>query len=117
MKSLTSRPERVGHELKRFIAEILQTEIKDPRLSLVTITDCVVSKDLKHAKVYFTLFGDATRVDSVLAGLNSARGFIKRRVGSNLELRSIPEIVFYYDTSLEYGLKIDELIHKVQNEK
>ena len=117
MRSNTNRTERVRYELKRFIALLLQTEIKDPRVNLVSITECVVSKDLKYAKIYFTVIGDKARVETALTGLNRARGFIKKRIGESLELRHTPALTFYYDSSVEYGTSIDQLLHKVSHEK
>jgi ribosome-binding factor A len=76
-----------------------------------------MSKDLKHAKMYFSVIGDEKRIESAHKGLESARGFMKRRIADSLELRSIPDIVFYYDNSLDYGLAIDNLLKKVSDEK
>ncbi len=105
-----SRADRVGELIQRVLAELLTKSIKDPRLKMATITDVKMSKDLKNARIYFAVSGGPKRVDNALLGFKSAMGFIKRVLASELELRYMPELKFFYDESFDYGARIDSLL-------
>jgi ribosome-binding factor A len=109
------RSERVGDLLLELIAELLRREIHDPRLQWLNLTGVKVSKDLRHAKVFFNLLGGAVDKDEVTAGLKSASGFIRSRVGKNLNLRFVPAIDFTYDDTEDEAGRIDALLNKVKN--
>jgi len=106
------RADRVGDLIRKEIAVMLLGEIKDPRVALVTITKVTVTDDLRQAKVNFSIFGDSDDKDDALQGLQSASGFIKRMLAQRVHLRRIPELRFSYDSSLEYGSRIEQLIEK-----
>ena len=108
------RSERVGDLLLEVIAELLRRDIHDPRLQWLNLTGAKVSKDLRHAKVFFNLLGAAVRKDEVLAGLKSASGFLRSRVGKKLNLRFVPAIDFVYDNSQDEARRIDALLDKVK---
>jgi len=91
---------------------MLLGEIKDPRVALVTITKVKVTDDLRQAQVNFSIFGESDDKDDALQGLQSASGFIKRMLAQRVRLRRIPELRFCYDSSLEYGNRIEQLIEK-----
>jgi ribosome-binding factor A len=108
------RSDRVGDLLMELISELLRREIRDPRVGSVTITAANVSKDLRHARIYFNLFGGRQDKQEVLAGLQSATGFIRSRVGKQLQLRFVPALEFFYDESQDEALRIEELLNKVK---
>jgi len=113
MQTTSSRPKRkiqVGGMIQKEISEVLLRKIKDPRLEMVTISGVDVSPDLKQARVFFSRFGNSAEVQRSLEGLRSATGFIKRELGQRLKLRHVPELEFIYDTSFEYGDRIESLI-------
>ena len=113
MQTTSSRPKRkiqVGGMIQKEISEVLLRKIKDPRLEMVTISGVDVSPDLKQARVFFSRFGNSAEVQRSLEGLRSATGFIKRELGQRLKLRHVSELEFIYDTSFEYGDRIESLI-------
>jgi len=109
------RAERVAELLKEEISRIIQTEVRDPRVSLSTITSVEMSDDLKHAKIYFVC--DPKKQKSTKDGFDKSTGFIKKILASRLTLRYMPNIYFHYDTSLDYSLKIEGLLKKVKAEE
>jgi ribosome-binding factor A len=112
------RSDRVSDLLKEEISQLLLREVKDPHIGFVTITDVEVSKDLKVAKVYYTILGDEKQVNDSAKVLNRVSRFIKRQLGKRLRMRCIPDIIFRYDHSLEYGAKIDYILdHLKDSEK
>ena len=111
-----NRIERIKEEYKRELASILR-EIKDPRLSpMVSVIAAEITKDLKYAKVYVSIMGSDTEKTDSMAALKSATGFIKREIGSRLNLRAVPQPTFVLDNSIDYGAHINDLIKKI-NEK
>ena len=108
------RSDRVGDLLIELISELISREIRDPRVRGVTITAVKVTKDLKHARVYFNLLGGGANRDSALAGLRSAGGFIRSRVGKEINLRFVPAIEFFYDETEDQAQRIDDLLKKVK---
>lgn len=110
-----SRPQRVGHELQKEIAIILQREIKDPRLGMVTVSGVELSKDLSYAKVFVTFLNDddSEVVTQGLKVLNDATGYIRSLVGKAMKLRIIPELKFVYDQSLVEGIRMSNLVSQV----
>jgi ribosome-binding factor A len=109
------RSDRVADLLMEVIAELFRREIHDPRLRWVNLTTVRVSKDLRRAKVYFTILGDGGLKDDVVAGLKSASGFIRSKAGKQLGLRFVPLIDFIYDDSADEAQRIEALLHKVKD--
>ena len=103
------REERVGAELHRELALILREEVRDPRLNQVTIQEVRVVRDLSHARVFFTLM-DRDQAKKVEKALNKAGSFLRRRLGEVVKPRTIPQLHFEYDHSLEHGLRLSSLI-------
>lgn len=110
-----NRTSRFGEVIMRELALMIQREISDPRVGMVTVSHVDVTADLKYAKVYVTRFNgfDSQQdAEECLEGLNSAAGYLRRGIASRVKLRSIPELQFVYDKSLEQGFRMDELIAK-----
>ena len=108
------RNKRVSEAIKTAVSEIFQYEFKDPRLpEIITITGVDLSPDLQHAKIYFTQIPDGDEaIDETLDVIDGAIGFIRGELGNRLDLRYTPEIVFYYDDSVEEADKIERLIEE-----
>ncbi|MDW7658422.1 MAG: 30S ribosome-binding factor RbfA [Bacillota bacterium] len=105
------RSDRVGDEIRKVIADLIQNEIKDPRLpSLVSVVAVNASRDLSHARVYVSVLGDEQEKKNCAAALSSASGFIRREVAARVRLRTAPEIHFIFDDSIERGIRISRLI-------
>lgn len=109
------RVDRVAELIQRTLAELIQKEVKDPRLQgFVTISAVKVSKDLSYAKVYFTVFnGDPAKAQVVL---NNAASFLRTALAKIITLRIVPQLKFVHDVSLEYGNRLSRLIDKVNNQ-
>lgn len=109
------RPERVANAMRREVADILENELRDPRVSgMVSITDVEVNPDLSAARVYVSVLHTEQR-PQVLQALGHAAPFIRRQLAPRLGLREVPEIRFYADTSIERGARVDELLRKLHD--
>ncbi len=104
------RLRRVADQIQRELAELLRTELKDPRVGMITLTGVEVTPDLAHAKVFFTSLADAERREETLAGLGRAGGFLRTMLGARLKVHNVPELHFVYDESVESGLRLTQLI-------
>lgn len=111
-----TRASRVGDLILREIADLVMKKLKDPRIAGITLTGVDVSRDLKHAKVYFSLIGDEKTVRQAQAGLDSAKGFIKREIGLRVELRHLPDLTFKHDPSLEKGRQMETLLQRIKED-
>ncbi len=102
---------RVGEQLRRELAQLIRNEVKDPRVGDVTVLDAEVSKDLGHARVYFSVLpGQEGDVEACTQGLQRAAGFLRRELGRRLRLRSIPELHFVYDATEDRAHHLESLI-------
>ena len=108
------RADRVGDLLLEMISELLRKDIRDPRIGAVTLTAAKVSRDLRHARIYFNLLGLPEERKDVLAGLKSATGFIRSKVGKQLNLRFVPTIEFFYDETEDEAQRIEGLLKQVK---
>lgn len=114
-----SRTNRIGQLVMRELAQMIQHEVSDPRVGLVTVSHVDVTPDMKYAKVYVTRLNGVDSdqdIDECLQGLKRAAGFLRRNLAGRVELRNIPELRFHYDKSLEHGFNMDELIAKANKE-
>jgi ribosome-binding factor A len=109
-----NRAERVGGQVQKVLAGLIRKGINDPRLAHATITGVTLSRDLRIAKVYVTAHGDAHGEQALLAGFQSAKGFIKRELARELKLRYMPELKFFYDASFDYGAHINRVLKTIQ---
>jgi ribosome-binding factor A len=106
-----SRSSRIAEQIQRELAGLLRLELKDPRVSgLVTITDVEVSRDQSHAKVFFTLLGDESKIEETQNGLTRAAGFLRTQLAQRMKLRTVPQLEFKYDASVERGVRLSRLI-------
>lgn len=106
-----SRSTRVAEQLRRELSELVRFEVKDPGARDVTITEVSVSKDITHAKVFFSMLeDDAEHIAAAEAALHRAAGFLRRELGKVLRMRIVPELHFQYDRSLAEGVRMDALI-------
>ncbi|PTW01661.1 ribosome-binding factor A [Halanaerobium saccharolyticum] len=101
---------RVGELLKEEISQIVLREMKDPRIGFVSVTDVEVSGDLRHAKVFISVYGTDKEKEETLEGLQQAQGFVRKLVGERIKIHHTPEIIFRYDDSIENGVHISEII-------
>ncbi|QYJ76318.1 MULTISPECIES: 30S ribosome-binding factor RbfA [Shewanella] len=109
-----SRTRRIGQQLQQELAFVLQRDMKDPRIGMVTVNDVDVSRDLSHAKVYVTFFEEDPQViEAKLAALNTAAPYARTLVAGRMKLRVMPELRFIYDASLVEGMRMSNLVSKV----
>ncbi len=113
----TRRQQRVAEQPRHEVSELIEHEVDDPRLALITITDATISADLHDANVYVSsLQGEAARED-VLTGLEAARGFLRRGIATRMKLRVVPELHFHWDKSLETGDHISRLLDQLETDQ
>ena len=116
--STHSRPDRVGQEIQVALGEIIgQGRLRDPRVGFITVTGVKVSQDLRVAKVFYSTLGTPEEREATQAGLDAAKGYIRREVTSRVKLRVSPEIFFAYDASVAEGDKIDRLLREVKEKE
>ncbi|MGE5629840.1 MAG: 30S ribosome-binding factor RbfA [Caulobacteraceae bacterium] len=109
------RIDRISEEVKREVSEIIRNDIKDPRVSsMSSVVAAEVTPDLRYAKIFISVLGNDEEKNATLKGLNSAAGFIRRELGSNMQLRYAPEVIFELDRSIEHGTNIMKLINEVR---
>ena len=102
-----SRSTRVAEQMQRELADLLQFEVKDPRIGMVTITAVEVTGDMEHAKIFYSL---AKESQSVQNGLEKSAGFLRTQVAKRMLLRTVPQLHFVYDASIDIGIKMAQLI-------
>jgi ribosome-binding factor A len=113
---MSHRANRVGEQMKKELGDIIGRKIKDPRIGFVTVTDVEVTGDLQQAKVYISVLGDEEQRENTLKGLAKAKGFIRTEIGNRIRLRKTPEIVFEWDESIDYGNRINTLLHELHKD-
>jgi ribosome-binding factor A len=113
-----SRSERVAEEIKKAASQIINNEIKDPRVSgLISVTKVEMTKDLRHAKIFLSIYGEESEKQKVFEGLKNAEGFIRKELAHRVRMKFIPEISFKIDESIEYGIHIYKLLEEVQKQE
>ncbi|MBD7910455.1 MULTISPECIES: 30S ribosome-binding factor RbfA [Clostridium] len=110
---------RINEEVKREISNLIRNEIKDTRLTaMISVTAVKVTKDLRYAKVYVSIFAkDEEEKSNNLEALKSAAGFVRREIAQRINLRHSPQIIFELDDSIDYGMKIDSLIEQTKGNR
>lgn len=104
------KQQRVAERIRTILSELLLREVSDPRLQGVTVTDVRLDGELMYADVYVNALGDEGRELDVMQGLARANGFLRREVGSRLRTRNTPELHFHWDTTLQQGERLNQLI-------
>jgi ribosome-binding factor A len=110
----TQRAQRVAETIHKEISSLLIKGLKDPRIGFITITAVDVTPDLRHAKVFYTLMGNQTERAQNQSGLDSCAPYIRQHLGRHLRLRYVPEVRFEYDSSFDYGQRIEKLLSEVK---
>lgn len=108
---------RINDEIKREVSEIIRSELKDPRVGVITsVIKVETTNDLKYCKIYVSILGDDEQKKETMEGLKNASGFIRKQIAVRINLRNTPELKFVLDNSLEYSFKISKIINEI-NEK
>lgn len=111
------RNNRINEEIKKELSDIIRNNVKDPRITaMVSITDVNVTKDLRYAKVYVSIYGSNEEIESTFTALKSSSGFMRKELGNRINIRYIPQLIMEKDTSIENGMHIEEILHKIKGE-
>ena len=103
------RSERVAEQVRRDLADLIRTELTDPRVGMISLTDVELTPDYAHAKVFFTTF-NSEHLEEIERGLKRASGFLRRELGKRIHIHTLPELHFVYDNSIERGTSMSQLI-------
>lgn len=108
------RTDRIEEEVKKIVSKLIDHELKDPRLEsgLISVTKVEVSKDLKYCKIFVSMLGVKDE-GSAMEALESASGYVRKEIGSNIRMHSTPEVKFEFDNSMEYGAHIQNIINEL----
>ena len=109
-----SRPERLGDQVRAELSALLQRSIRDPAVRLVTLTHVRMSRDLQHARVYYTTLGDAATRRETARGLRRAAPFLRGQLGRRIRVRRVPELNFVYDESIERESRIAQILEELR---
>ena len=110
------RTDRISEEIKKELSDVIRN-LKDPRIPLMTsVVSVSVTNDLRYAKAYISIMGTPEEKKDAVKGLKSAAGYIRREIGSRVDLRCVPEFTFVEDNSIEYGAHINELLNTIAKE-
>ncbi|QYR19730.1 30S ribosome-binding factor RbfA [Paenibacillus sp. sptzw28] len=104
---------RVGEQLKKELSQIIQTELKDPRIGFITVTGVEVTSDLSQARVFLSVLGSDEQKEETLKALARGTGFLRSELGKRIRLRHTPELLFKFDSSIEYGSRIESLLDQI----
>lgn len=107
-----SRTRRVSEQLQRELAQLIQQEVHDPRLGMITVSGVEVSRDLAVAKVFVSSLDDGEQLEQSLDVLKKAAGFLRRELGKRMSTRTVPELRFVYDATIQRGNELSSLIDK-----
>ncbi|MGZ9584592.1 30S ribosome-binding factor RbfA [Paenibacillus marinisediminis] len=109
------RAGRVGEQIKKELSQLIQMELKDPRIGFLTVTGVEVTNDLSMAKIYLSVLGDDEARENSLKALEKAKGFLRSELGKRIMLRHTPELVFKLDSSIEYGSRIERILNDIRD--
>jgi len=105
-----SRRDRLAEQIRRELAEVIRTELRDPRVGMISLTDVQVSPDYAHAKIFFSSLAGSDTLESVQEGLEKAAGFLRSELGKRISIHMTPQLHFVFDESLERGAQLSKLI-------
>jgi len=111
------RQAQVAEAVQQYVSQLLQRDMKDPRIGFVTVTSVEMSADLKYARVFVSVMGTPEEQKATMDALASAKGFIRRELAARLDLRFAPEVQFKLDTSAEYSDRINRLLNELKAEE
>jgi ribosome-binding factor A len=103
---------RVNEQIRRELTSLLQLDVRDPRIGIVTITAVEVSPDLYHAKVFYSVMGSDEDRENAAEGLRAAAGFLRTEIGRRMHIRRAPELHFTYDSTLQHAMHIERLLQE-----
>ena len=103
------RSDRVAEQIRRDLADLIRTELKDPRVGMISLTDVQLTPDYAHAKIFFTTL-QSEHLEEIQTGLKRASGFLRRQLGRRIHIHTLPELHFVFDNSLEHGANMSLLI-------
>ena len=112
-----TRMRRISDRIHQELSLVLQQEVADPRLTMVTVTEVEVDRELAFATIYVTALGTQDRMHEVLSALEGARGYLRRELAARVQLRNFPQLRFQWDSSYERGARIDELLDMLNSER
>ncbi len=110
---MSLRAEKLREFLKEEVSQIIQQELKDPRIGFVSVTDVELSGDLRHARIFVSVLGDDEAKAKTMAGLHSAQGYVRGELGKRMQVRYTPELTFRLDESIERGTRVVTLLREV----
>ncbi len=113
---MSIRSEKVSEEIKHRVSEVLSKDLEELNLGLVTVTKVVVSGDLKNAKIYLSFLGNKESAQVCIDRINYRKKQIRMHLSSKLYLKSMPDLFFYYDDTIEYANRIDELLKQIHKD-
>lgn len=117
-KSIPGRSVRVADQIQRDLSDIVFSELKDPHVGMITITDVKVTPDYAHAKIFFTMLDDSPeKVEKTLDSLHRASGFLRMQLGKRLHIHTLPQLSFVYDNSIAQGMALSHLIDVANSER
>ena len=109
-----NRARKLEIDLQREISFIINSKLKDPRIGFVTVTDVKLSPDYHYLDIFVSIMGEERVKNDSMKGLNRCEGFIKKNLKERFRLRTIPDIKFIYDNSIEHGLKITSILENLK---
>ena len=112
VKKSFSRRDRVAEQVRRELAELIRTELKDPRVGMISITEVEVTADYAHAKVFFSSMSGSENLAEIMTGLEKSSGFLRRELGKRISIHTTPQLHFVFDQSLERGADLSKLIQE-----
>ncbi|HOB07980.1 MAG: 30S ribosome-binding factor RbfA [Limnochordia bacterium] len=113
---MSQRINRLQEEIKKEVSHIIQHRVKDPRLGFVSVTGVELSRDYAYCKIYISVLGDESAQEQTMAGLVKATGFIRSELAKKIRFRSVPQLTFHYDSSLEYGSRINAILKELNRD-
>jgi len=108
----SDRMRRVDEAVGQVVGDAVAHDLKDPRVGFVTVTDVKTSSDLRHARVYVSVLGDRKTREASIAGLESARGFLQRKLSRELRMKNTPELQFALDQTTENAFRLEKIIRR-----
>ena len=112
---MSTKNEKIAGLIQKNVSEIIQFNLKDPKIGFITITDAQVTNDLSYAKIFVSFLGQNARKEEGMKALERSKGYIRSELSKRLSTRKVPELIFVLDDSLEKGNRIDRIIYEINN--